>query len=83
MSAWATIPQQTPLSSTTGTRRILFSSIIRQQSSTLISGVTVTQGLDMQSPAVISSGFLPMASSRDSALLALEIESWSYGTAKN
>src|SRR4030095_15735365 len=39
-------------------------SITRQQSSTPISDVTVTQGLDMHSPAVSSSGFLPSATVR-------------------
>src|SRR4029434_8622799 len=58
------MPRQAPFSSTTGTRRTWLSSITWQQSSTLISGVTVTQGLDMQSPAVISSGFLPTATVR-------------------
>lgn len=44
-----------------GTRRIWGSSIIRQQPSTLVSGVTVATGLDLQSLAVNSSGFRPWA----------------------
>src|SRR6266550_5508404 len=58
------MPTQDPRSSTTGTRRISFSSIIRQHSSSDISGVTVTVGLLMQSAAVKSRGLRPLATVR-------------------
>src|ERR1051325_6327649 len=58
------MPTQAPRSSTTGIRRISFSSIIRQHSSIDVSGVTVTMGLVMQSAAFISIGFRPLATVR-------------------
>jgi len=58
------MPQQPPISSTTGIRRTRFTSIVLQHSSRLVSGMTMTLGLDMHSPAIISSGFLPRATVR-------------------
>jgi hypothetical protein len=55
------MPTQAPRSLTTGTRRIIFSSIILQHSSSDVSGVTVTMGFVMQSAAVRSTGFRPLA----------------------
>lgn len=56
-----TIPQHPPGLSTTGTRRMRLSSILRQQSSTEASWSTVTQGVDMHSLAIISTGFFRSA----------------------
>src|ERR671919_491856 len=64
MSASATIPQQEPPASTTGTRLICFSSKILQHSSIDISGVTVTHGFVMQSAAIVPSGLIPFATIR-------------------
>src|SRR5215211_6230708 len=64
MSASATIPQQEPRSSTTGTRLINFSSMIRQHSSIDMSGVTVMIGLLMHSDAIVTNGLIPFATNR-------------------
>lgn len=64
MSACETIPQHAPLSSTTGTRRIWFSSIVAQQSSTLVSGVVVTTEFDITSRTAVCFGSLPCATAR-------------------
>src|SRR5258708_16892546 len=64
MSASDIRPQQEPRSSTTGMRLISFSSMIRQHSSSDISGVTVTIGLLRQSAAVSSTGLSPLATMR-------------------
>src|SRR6267378_3743420 len=64
MSASETIPQQAPLASTTGTRLMRFSSMMREHSSREISGVTVTTGVLMQSAAVDSSGLMLFATIR-------------------
>src|SRR5436853_4146535 len=58
------MPTQAPRSLTTGTRRISFSSMIRQHSSSDMSGVTVTMDLVMQSAAVRSNGLRPLATVR-------------------
>src|SRR5438552_2057110 len=58
------MPQQRPDSSTTGTRRIWNFSKIWQQSSMLVSGLTVTGGLDMASRTLVCFGFLPVATTR-------------------
>src|SRR5215207_3155992 len=64
MSASATMPQQAPPASTTGTRLIWFSSIILQHSSSDMSGITVTHGVVMHSETVIVSGLSPFATVR-------------------
>src|SRR5205085_5523623 len=64
MSASATMPQQAPLASTTGTRLIWFSSKMRQHSASDVSGVTVTHGVVMQSATVNVSGLRPFATVR-------------------
>src|SRR5215204_5316285 len=51
MSACATMPQQVPRPSITGSRRTWLISIDSQHSSRVVSGVTVTTGDDIQSRA--------------------------------
>ena len=58
------MPTQAPLSSTTGTRLMRFSSMVWQQSSTDVVGVTVTTGCVIQSAAVKSSGLRSFATVR-------------------
>src|SRR5215216_5347181 len=55
------MPTHAPRSSTTGTRRISFSSMVRQHSSSDMSGVTVTIARVMQSAAVKSRGLRSLA----------------------
>jgi hypothetical protein len=58
------MPQQAPLLSATGTRRMRLSSSARQQSSMLVSGVTVTHGVDITSLTRVRLGSLPVATTR-------------------
>jgi hypothetical protein len=58
------MPQQQPEPSTTGTRRIWFSSITASTSSSLVSSLTTTTGSVMHSAAVTADGFLPLATTR-------------------
>ena len=67
MSAWATMPQIIPLSSTTGTRRTRFSSITRRHSSSVASAATHTTGVVMHSPADICPVSRPAATALQSA----------------
>ncbi len=83
MSACEMIPQQQPLASTTGTRRIWFSSITEITSARVVSSFTTTTGSDMHSAAVTADGILALGDDADDDVAVGDDANQAVGTVSN